>query len=153
MKISHEEIFNHDTKYSPTGASIFDLDQLARYEWTLEEIDLEAIFYNDIDYTWTPSLTLSTESHSRNKDPYDHEKYIRINQEKRPGREDQKYLNEWADEFYARKYAEQLTPAPAIIVVKEAGRLKIRSGRHRTRAAFLRGSQRILAYVGTRIED
>lgn len=54
------------------------------------------------------------------------------------------------DEFYAQKFANKYpssTTAGPIIVTKVGSRFKIIDGRHRARAAFLRGEKKIEAFV------
>ena len=61
----------------------------------------------------------------------------------------------WADEMAARDFAKKKTKAPPIVVVwdEKKNRYKFWNGRHRARAAALRGETTIDAFVGTPSED
>jgi len=66
-----------------------------------------------------------------------------------PEYDDNKILT-GGDEFYAKKFAEKYPSgdtAGPIIVKPEGGKFQIIDGRHRSRAAFLRGEKTIQAFV------
>lgn len=120
--ISSAELVKHDSQHSATGASAYSEEDFDGYSW-----ELEAVSLHDIGYMgWSPTVILPNEGDGRV-----------------PTEEDLSSA-QW-DEHWARKYAKLKTPFPAIII---DDRNEIWSGRHRARAAYLRGDGTIKAYVG-----
>lgn len=57
-------------------------------------------------------------------------------------------LSDAEDESYAHRYASLKTPAPAILAHPTGdGKWQVKDGRHRTRAAAIRGDTHVLAYI------
>lgn len=144
-KVSHEEVFEQDSLAS-NNMSPLNIDKIAEFDWFLSEIDLDLIVFSD----WSPKQPLSTEGMSPHPEEYFQEKYEALKSLRKTTKEENLYLEKWSDEFYARMYSNMDTKAPAIVVMLESGNYRVRSGRHRCRAAFLRGEKFILAYVGKR---
>jgi len=126
--------------------------ELEQYAWTLEEVPLDKLYHHLFD--WTPDQILPNEAFDGDKpDPkgYDHAKYAEYLKTK-PDEGDE-YYETYYDEYLSRKYSKLKTQAPPILVEKEAdGRYRIDGGRHRARAAFLKGEKSIPAFVGVKKE-
>ena len=146
--INPKIIFNHDNENSTTGASPMSLNEFQEYTWELQEVPLDMIAVGD----WNPSKPLGKEGYIQDE-PFDEGRFMEIlsSDEDELISEDHKYREQWEDEVYAREYAKLTTPSPAIIMLKVGDKYKLRSGRHRSRSEFLKGSAVILAYVGTKI--
>lgn len=100
-----------------------------------------------------------SEGYDKPTEPWDLKKYeaLEAKEDKRDKltSKESKYLSGWSDEYQARQYAKLKTKAPPVFVIwdEEEKRYRFWNGRHRSRAAALRGDKTIDAYVGLPIEN
>jgi GNAT superfamily N-acetyltransferase len=132
MAIDPKEVIAHDTKASPGQASAYKENDFAGHTITKQKVALKDLHHNAYGMDWNPTKPMHDEGEKHS--------YEKV-------KSDPHYVSD--DESYARQYSQLKTPAPHIIVKQDGDKFKIMSGRHRARAAHLRGETHIDAYVAT----
>lgn len=126
------------------------LGQFENFEWKhAKAFPLDQLSVNGGEPISKP---MWTEGYNKPSMPWDSERDAKISNIKPRERtpEDDEFRESWRDESVAEQYAKLTTKAPPIFIIWDEGQHRFRfwNGRHRSRAAWLRGERTIDAIVG-----